>query len=54
VVESHGDHRIAMAFSLAALRADGAVHIRDCVNVGTSFPGYVELMRGLGLGISAS
>ena len=54
VVESHGDHRIAMAFSLAALRADGAVRIRDCVNVGTSFPGYVELMRGLGLGIHAA
>jgi 3-phosphoshikimate 1-carboxyvinyltransferase len=54
VVDSHGDHRIAMAFSLAALRADGAVQIRDCVNVGTSFPGYVDLMRGLGLGIAAS
>jgi 3-phosphoshikimate 1-carboxyvinyltransferase len=54
VVDSHGDHRIAMAFSLAALRADGAVQIRDCVNVGTSFPGYVDLMRGLGLGITAS
>ncbi len=54
VVESHGDHRIAMAFSLAALRADGPVQIHDCVNVATSFPGYVELMRGLGLGIHAS
>jgi len=54
VVESHGDHRIAMAFSLAALRADAPVLIRDCVNVGTSFPGYVGLMRGLGLAIEAS
>jgi 3-phosphoshikimate 1-carboxyvinyltransferase len=54
VVESHGDHRIAMAFSLAALRADRPVRIRDCVNVGTSFPGYVELMRGLGLAIEAA
>jgi 3-phosphoshikimate 1-carboxyvinyltransferase len=54
VVDSHGDHRIAMAFSLAALRAAAPVRIRDCVNVGTSFPGYVELMRGLGLGISTS
>lgn len=53
-VKSHGDHRIAMAFSLAALRADTPVQIRDCVNVGTSFPGYVELMRGLGLAIEAS
>ena len=54
VVESHGDHRIAMAFSLAGLCADGPVQIRDCVNVGTSFPGYVGLMRGLGLGIEVS
>ncbi len=54
VVESHGDHRIAMAFSLAALRADAPVQIRDCVNVGTSFPGYAELMRGLGLAIEAA
>lgn len=54
VVESHGDHRIAMAFSLAALRADAPVQILDCVNVGTSFPGYVELMRGLGLAIEAA
>lgn len=54
VVDSHGDHRIAMAFSLAALRATAPVRIRDCANVGTSFPGYVELMRGLGLAISAS
>ena len=54
VVDSHGDHRIAMAFSLAGLRATGPVHIRDCINVGTSFPGYVELMRGLGLPIEVA
>ncbi len=50
-VDSHGDHRIAMAFSLAALRAPEPVRIRDCVNVGTSFPGYTVLMRSLGLQI---
>lgn len=54
VVDSHGDHRIAMAFSLSGLRATGPVHIRDCINVGTSFPGYVELMRGLGLPIEVA
>lgn len=54
VVDSHGDHRIAMAFSLAGLRAAGPVRIRDCINVGTSFPGYVELMRGLGLPIEVA
>lgn len=42
-VQSHGDHRIAMSFTMAALRASGAVTIHDCANVNTSFPGFVEL-----------
>ncbi len=52
-VNSHGDHRIAMSFSMAALRADGEIIIDDCANVNTSFPGFVELARGAGLGISS-
>jgi 3-phosphoshikimate 1-carboxyvinyltransferase len=52
-VDSHGDHRIAMAFSIAALRAEGAIEIEDCANVNTSFPSFVELARGLGLHIVA-
>ena len=52
-VESHGDHRIAMAFSIAALRAAGPIEIEDCGNVNTSFPNFVELARGLGLNIVA-
>jgi len=50
-VDSHGDHRIAMAFSMAALRASGAVTIRDCANVATSFPGFADLARRCGLAI---
>jgi len=50
-IDSHGDHRIAMAFAMAALRADGPVIIRDCANVNTSFPGFVALARGVGLDI---
>lgn len=50
-VESHGDHRIAMAFAMAALRAEGEIRIRDCANVNTSFPGFVELAAGAGLAI---
>jgi 3-phosphoshikimate 1-carboxyvinyltransferase len=52
-VDSHGDHRIAMAFSMAALRAEGPVEIDDCANVNTSFPDFVELARKLGLNITA-
>ncbi|MFZ5592815.1 MAG: 3-phosphoshikimate 1-carboxyvinyltransferase [Pseudomonadota bacterium] len=50
-IDSHGDHRIAMSFAMAALRASGPVMIDDCANVATSFPGFVELARNAGLGI---
>jgi 3-phosphoshikimate 1-carboxyvinyltransferase len=49
VVNSHGDHRIAMAFSIAALRAEGMITIHDCTNVNTSFPEFKELAKSLGL-----
>jgi 3-phosphoshikimate 1-carboxyvinyltransferase len=52
-VDSHGDHRIAMAFAMAGLCAGGAITIDDCANVNTSFPGFVELAAGLGLAIEA-
>ncbi len=48
-VDSHGDHRIAMSFAIAALRAAGPISIRDCANVNTSFPGFVALARSAGL-----
>jgi 3-phosphoshikimate 1-carboxyvinyltransferase len=54
IVESHGDHRIAMSFAMAALRAAGPIVIRDCANVNTSFPGFVALARAAGLGIDTS
>lgn len=50
-IVSHGDHRIAMSFAIAALRATGSITIEDCANVATSFPGFVELARGAGLSI---
>jgi 3-phosphoshikimate 1-carboxyvinyltransferase len=53
VVNSHGDHRIAMAFSVASLRATGAIRVTDCANVATSFPGFVDLARSTGIKIDA-
>ncbi|GAB4352498.1 MAG: hypothetical protein Kow0060_02350 [Methylohalobius crimeensis] len=50
-VASHGDHRIAMAFAIAALRASGPIEIDDCANVNTSFPGFTDLARRLGLNV---
>jgi 3-phosphoshikimate 1-carboxyvinyltransferase len=51
-VDSHGDHRIAMAFAVAALRAGGEIEIDDCANVATSFPNFVELAQQVGIHIS--
>ena len=45
VVESFGDHRIAMAFAVAALFADGPVVIKDPACVDISFPGFFDLLN---------
>ncbi len=50
-VHSHDDHRIAMAFAMASLHASGDIHIEDCDNVNTSFPGFAELASSCGLSI---
>ncbi len=52
VIDSRGDHRIAMAFAIAALRCRQAITIRNCANVATSFPGFAALARQTGLDIS--
>jgi 3-phosphoshikimate 1-carboxyvinyltransferase len=53
-VDSRGDHRVAMAFAMAALRAEQPVTITDCANVNTSFPGFAQLAAAAGLGITAA
>lgn len=53
-IESHGDHRIAMAFTMAGLRTEGLIQINDCKNVDTSFPNFVETCRRLGLNITVN
>jgi len=50
-VDSHGDHRTAMAFTIASLRSSQPIQIRDCDNVNTSFPGFVELANSVGLSV---
>jgi 3-phosphoshikimate 1-carboxyvinyltransferase len=47
-VDSHGDHRVAMAFAVAAQCAQGEVRIGDVANVATSFPGFDALARDCG------
>jgi 3-phosphoshikimate 1-carboxyvinyltransferase len=50
-VDSHGDHRIAMSFTVASVRAAGPIEILDVANVATSFPGFVTVARRCGLNL---
>ncbi len=50
-VDSKGDHRVAMSFAMAALRAEQPITILDCANVNTSFPRFAELAKSAGLKI---
>jgi 3-phosphoshikimate 1-carboxyvinyltransferase len=50
-INSHHDHRIAMSFAIAALRASAPLRIEDCDNVATSFPNFVELAQLVGMHI---
>ncbi len=46
-IESFGDHRIAMAFAIAALRAEGETAIRNSECVAISYPGFFGDLEGL-------
>ena len=48
-VNSQHDHRIAMAFTIAGLRASEVILVEDCANVATSFPNFIDLARTVGL-----
>ena len=47
VVESYGDHRVAMAMAIAALIADGKTMIHGISSVSISFPGFFEILKRL-------
>ena len=51
-IRTYHDHRIAMAFSVAALRASGEIRVLDCAHVATSFPHFDAIARGVGLQLS--
>jgi len=53
-VETHLDHRIAMAFAVLGLTADQPVRVDDTAMIDTSFPGFVEKMRALGASLDES
>jgi len=49
VVESCGDHRVAMAFAVASLAADGPIEIRSTAEIATSFPNFTTTAASAGL-----
>ena len=51
-IDSRGDHRIAMSFAVASLRATAPIEILDVANVATSFPGFDLLANSIGLQIA--
>ena len=52
-VDSRGDHRIAMSFAVASLRARERIDILNTAEVATSFPGFLDVANHAGLSISA-
>lgn len=53
-IMTHGDHRIAMAFTIAGINAQAPIKITDCDNVATSFPDFLALAQSVGINIIAS
>ena len=52
VIDSRGDHRIAMSFAIASLAACVPIKILDCANIATSFPGFTGICERLGMQIA--
>jgi 3-phosphoshikimate 1-carboxyvinyltransferase len=53
-VDSRGDHRIAMSFAVASLRASSVIDILHTAEVATSFPSFLDVANAVGLEVSAS
>jgi 3-phosphoshikimate 1-carboxyvinyltransferase len=54
VIDADHDHRIAMSFAVLGLVARDSVRVRGAETIETSFPGFVDLMSGLGARLEAS
>jgi len=48
-IDSFGDHRIAMASIMGALRSKGSCKVKNCNNISTSFPGFINLSNRIGI-----
>ena len=48
IINSYDDHRIAMSFLVAGMKSHNGIKVKDCENIKTSFPNFIELMNNLG------
>ena len=53
IIDSFGDHRIAMAFAMAAAAAEKSSEIHNCANIATSFPNFCAVANRAGLNIQS-
>jgi len=53
-VDSRGDHRIAMSFAVASLRASAAIDVLNTAEVATSFPSFLDAAAAVGLQVRAA
>jgi 3-phosphoshikimate 1-carboxyvinyltransferase len=53
-VDSRGDHRIAMSFAVASLKASDTIDILNTAEVATSFPNFLEIANAVGLQVSGA
>ena len=53
IVETHGDHRVAMAHLVMGLGSEQPISVDEPGMIATSFPGFEALMRGLGADVGA-
>ena len=50
-IDSFGDHRIAMSFLVAGMRSKEGIIVKNCKNIATSFPNFLNTMNALGMKI---
>jgi 3-phosphoshikimate 1-carboxyvinyltransferase len=48
IINSYDDHRIAMSFLIAGMKSHKGIKVKNCENIKTSFPNFIELMNNLG------
>ena len=52
MINSFDDHRIAMSFLIAGIRSKNGISVKNCKNIETSFPNFMNIMNSLGMKIN--